>query len=347
MLVAAHKLLASWENASSQTSRGANDGIEFATEGYEELSDEEDLEEHSKHEEVTLATKSDEIIRTKKGKKVTCWTCGGNYFSNMCPEAQKNEAAKGKKKARGTINVTYTDDGELASITRSYKDALKLKLSQPNRKTSTDHIFHQAHGIINKEWLLLNSQSTVNIVCNKELLTNIQRADSTLEIFNNAGLSTTDMIGDLPGFKTVWYQPDGIANIRSLSDVQKDHMVTYDSAHGNCFMVERKDGSVRKFVQSKRVTARQIQDILGNPSLKTLLDIVDNNRLKNCPITRQDIMAAKEIFGPDTRCLQGKMARKDGKAVRMMITPIPPTILERYKEVTLVGDIMKVNESTL
>eukprot|EP00957_Ditylum_brightwellii_P160165 12193518-Ditylum_brightwellii.AAC.1 len=54
-------------------------------------------------------------------------------------------------------------------------------------------------------------------------------------------------------------------------------------------------------------------------------------------------MAAKDIFGPDTRCLQGKMVRKDEKAVKMMITPIPPTILERYKEATQVGDIMKVN----
>eukprot|EP00957_Ditylum_brightwellii_P056528 4285817-Ditylum_brightwellii.AAC.1 len=102
------------------------------------------------------------------------------------------------------------------------------------------------------KWLLLDSQSTVNIVCNKDLLVNIQKADHTLEIFSNAGLSTTDLIRDLPGFKTVWYQPDGTINILSLSNVQKNHRVTYDSAHGNCLVVERKDMSVRKIGQSER-----------------------------------------------------------------------------------------------
>eukprot|EP00957_Ditylum_brightwellii_P129019 9842515-Ditylum_brightwellii.AAC.2 len=101
----------------------------------------------------------------------------------MCPEAKKNETSKGKKKANGTANVTYTDDGKILSgddrwgederltgimfctsgVMRSYNDALKYKLSQPNLKTSTDHIFHQAHGMIIRKWLLLDSQSTVNI----------------------------------------------------------------------------------------------------------------------------------------------------------------------------------------
>eukprot|EP00957_Ditylum_brightwellii_P201765 15327139-Ditylum_brightwellii.AAC.1 len=103
-LVAAHKRLASWENVSSQSSRGSNNVIAFATEGYEEQSNEEESEEHSDCKEVTLATKGDEIVRTKKGKKVTCWNYGGNYFSNMCPKVKKKETSKGKKKANGTVN---------------------------------------------------------------------------------------------------------------------------------------------------------------------------------------------------------------------------------------------------
>eukprot|EP00957_Ditylum_brightwellii_P006711 509707-Ditylum_brightwellii.AAC.1 len=248
------------------------------------------------------------------------------------------EISKGNRKAKGTANVTFTDDGGItnsnddgwgedegmtgtilctAGITKSYKDALNHKPSQPNLTANTDHIFHQACSLINRKWLLLDSQSM---------------ADHALEIFSNAGLSTTDLIRDLPGFKTVWYQSDGTTNILSLSDMQKDHRVTYDSAHGNCFMVERKDGLVRKFVQSKRVTTRQLQGILGNPSLKTFIDIVDNNCLPNCPMSRQDVIAAEDIFGPNTRCLQGKTVQKDSKVVRMVVTSIPPTILERYKE---------------
>eukprot|EP00957_Ditylum_brightwellii_P104804 7988651-Ditylum_brightwellii.AAC.1 len=46
--------------------------------------------------------------------------------------------------------------------------------------------------------------------------------------------------------------------------------------------------------------ARQLQGILGNPSVKTLLDIVHCNLLPDCPITRDDVIAAEKIFGPDT-----------------------------------------------
>eukprot|EP00957_Ditylum_brightwellii_P029877 2260650-Ditylum_brightwellii.AAC.1 len=42
MLVAAHKLLASWENRTRPSSGNTNGGIAFATEGYEEMLDEEE-----------------------------------------------------------------------------------------------------------------------------------------------------------------------------------------------------------------------------------------------------------------------------------------------------------------
>eukprot|EP00957_Ditylum_brightwellii_P054569 4134709-Ditylum_brightwellii.AAC.1 len=91
----------------------------------------------------------------------------------------------------------------------------------------------------------------VNVFCNPKLLCNICKADRALDIYSNAGTSITDMIRDLPGFKTVWYQPDGIANILSLAGVQKDHHITFDSEQGS-FLAERKDGSLRKFVRSER-----------------------------------------------------------------------------------------------
>eukprot|EP00957_Ditylum_brightwellii_P195110 14866395-Ditylum_brightwellii.AAC.1 len=104
---------------------------------------------------------------------------------------------------------------------------------------NTDHILQQAGGIINKNWVLLDSQSTVKVLSNAKLLTNIRRAGKNLEIYSNGGSSTTDLIGKLAGFKAVWYQPDGIANILSLASVQEEHYVTYNSQHGNNFMVEK------------------------------------------------------------------------------------------------------------
>eukprot|EP00957_Ditylum_brightwellii_P190731 14520309-Ditylum_brightwellii.AAC.1 len=236
---------------------------------------------------------------------------------------------------------------------------------------NTDHILQQAGGIINQNWVLLDSQSIVNVFCNATLLTNVRKAGRSLEIYSNGGSSATDLIGDLAGFKTVWYQPDGIANILSLASVQKEHHVTYDSQHGNNFLVERKNGTVRKSKQSERglyylimddndyvlvstvannktkyspcdysraVAARNLHKTIGRPSLKPYLDIVDNNRLMNCPFTIDNIIVAEDIFGPEIGCLQGKTVRRDGGAVRNIFAMIPPSILDKYKNIILVGD---------
>jgi len=41
------------------------------------------------------------------------------------------------------------------------------------------------------------------------------------------------MVGDLPGYGTVWYHESGIANILSLANVMKNHTVEFNSESGN------------------------------------------------------------------------------------------------------------------
>ena len=61
------------------------------------------------------------------------------------------------------------------------------------------HICIQAKGSINQNWVLIDHQSTVRLICNPELLKNIRRTDQTMHIFCNVGLNTTDIVGDMPG----------------------------------------------------------------------------------------------------------------------------------------------------
>ena len=44
-----------------------------------------------------------------------------------------------------------------------------------------------------------------------------------MNIRYNAGLTRNNMVGKLDGYGTVWYNPKGIANILSLSQVEKKH----------------------------------------------------------------------------------------------------------------------------
>ena len=113
-------------------------------------------------------------------------------------------------------------------------------------------IFSQSKGYINKDWVLLDSQSTIDLFCNTSLLTNIRVVSDHLNIFCNAGSASTNMVGDLKGYGTVWFYASGIANILFLHRVAERFHVTYDSQESNCFIVWKHDGSTQRFIPGSR-----------------------------------------------------------------------------------------------
>ena len=68
-------------------------------------------------------------------------------------------------------------------------------------------------------WLLLNSQSTVDLIANQTMLVNIRkvRGKDAIRVHSNSRAKIVDMVDDLPGYKTVWYKPTVIENILSMS----------------------------------------------------------------------------------------------------------------------------------
>ena len=69
------------------------------------------------------------------------------------------------------------------------------------------------HSNIPESWILLDNQSTVDVFTNQRLLKNIRESKEPVNILSTAGTTKTNLIGDLPGYGTVWYLPGGIANI--------------------------------------------------------------------------------------------------------------------------------------
>jgi hypothetical protein len=99
-----------------------------------------------------------------------------------------------------------------------------------------------------------DNQSTVDVFCNRESALQRPSAEGSMKIHCNAGVATTDQVGDLDGYGTVWYHPNGIANILSLSRVREHgYRVTYDSDNGNRFTVHKSDGTAvqESFEQSE------------------------------------------------------------------------------------------------
>jgi hypothetical protein len=168
---------------------------------------------------------------------------------------------------------------------------------------------------IDPEWLLLDNQVNIDVFVNNDLLTNIRRADTTLMIHSTSGTSVTDLVGDFNGYGTVWYHPGGLANILSLSRVaQKAGMVVEYDQKTDKFMLTKPDGGVRTFYQTnslyvskltngvvmlntiaankskytnadymRATVARKPQVIMGRPSTKELLRLIDGKLLANCP----------------------------------------------------------------
>ena len=61
-------------------------------------------------------------------------------------------------------------------------------------------------------------------------------------IHTTVGVAQTNLIGDVPGYGTVWFHPGGIANILSLSKVTEQYTNAYDSSQGNIFIVHKPNG---------------------------------------------------------------------------------------------------------
>ena len=354
----------------------ANDGVAFAN-----------VENGEEDSSVALTTGGRRKPPDKS--KITCHKCGkrGHYASECnsddapeettpAPPATGNSttAASGapnsNRQSGATLLMAGVESGEFDH------PAMGFQFLQHDQA-----VLMKSDGIagVPPTWILLDNQSTVDVFQNASLLKNIRTSNTQMDIHCNAGVSTTQQIGDLPGYGTVWYNPNGIANILSLSRVrERGYRVTYDSDNGNRFLVHKDNGTARVFEQSARglfymdvknqgsevslvttvsdnsdsytqqdysraVLARKFQQIVGRPSTRTLLRIVDENLIPNCPVTREDILAAEHIFGPDVGSLKGKTVHRSSTPVTGSWTAVPAQLLSQYRDIVLAGDVMFVN----
>ena len=58
------------------------------------------------------------------------------------------------------------------------------------------------------------------------------------------------------------------------------------------------------------VLACRLQRVIRRPNTKQFIEIVENNFLPECPVSKRDIIEAENIFGPDLGSLKGKTVQK-------------------------------------
>ena len=347
----AHRRLVNWKAAFQTPVSAGTEGLSFGTNS---------SQQHSEKKPST-------------GKGPRCWNCQEyGHVKTDCPTGQNGntntqsnieEHESGKQMLANAYN-----EGEFSGGYEDMQFLVDCRTVSLNIGTAA----------IPNSWILLDNQSTVDVFANKKMLHNVRQVPGRLRIHTQAGVATTNWKGDLRGYGTVWLYEDGIANILALHNVCKKFKVTYDSSDANTFVVQKPCGNSRYFRRSahglfywdtktkaevtlvntvaenktkysnqdysQAVLARTIQRMIGRPSLKSYLRIIETRQLKNCPIHSEDVLAAEDIFGPDIGSLKGKTVRKGNSIVDTTLVPIPAMILEKYKSLVLAADIMKVNK---
>ena len=75
--------------------------------------------------------------------------------------------------------------------------------------------------------------------------------------------------------------------------------------------------------------------MIGAPTEREFQSLVRLNLLKDCPITKNDIINAHKIFGPDLANIRGTMVRRKPKHVNTELVDIPQALVDNQKTLHL------------
>ena len=273
------------------------------------------------------------------------------------------------------------DDEEEASHFQIGSKGFQFAQLEQDFEPTIAKLFKQAHNteLDLREIILLDSQSTMDLICNPDLVENSFKTNQTMNLRSNGGTMAVSRKARIPGYHAdVWFSKKAITNIVALKNLIKQYRVTYDS-DDLMFVVHREPAGKPNmqfrmhesglhyfdprdesfsFVNTvsenkKNFTKRQIQRAevaralyakLSYPSMKDYKWVIRSNQIKDCPVTVQDIDVATKIYGKDIAALKGKTTRRKPSPVARDFVKVPKELLKLHKEVFLTADIFFVNK---
>jgi hypothetical protein len=244
-------------------------------------------------------------------------------------------------------------------------------------------LFKQARSSIKidlKEVLLLDSQSTMDLLCNATLVSMTRKSISNMRLKSNGGTMVVTRKAMMEGYnKTVWISTRAITNIIALCNLIDQYRVTYDSddfmfvvhreseskpnmefklhqsglhyyhprkEHHLTFVntvSENKTGFTKRQIKCAEIT-RNLCNTLSYPSMKDFKWAIWSNQIKDYTVTIPYIDAATKIWGNNIAALKGKTTWSKTHPVARYYVKVPKELLKLHKEVFLTSDIFFVNK---
>jgi hypothetical protein len=234
-----------------------------------------------------------------------------------------------------------------------------------------------------RESILLDSQSTMDLLCNASSVSKTCKSTTSMRLESNGGTMVVTRKATMPGYnKDVWFSTRAITNIIALSNLIQKYRVTYDS-DDNIFVVHResqgkphmefrmhkcglhyddprnkknlafintvsenKDGFTKRQIKSAEL-ARTLYKPLRYPSMKDFKWVIQSNQIKDCPVTVQYIDVARKIWGKNITALKGKTTRSKSIPLARDYVKVPMELMKLHKDVFLTTYIFFVNKIPL
>jgi hypothetical protein len=123
------------------------------------------------------------------------------------------------------LDFSFNPSNNLANQSNNYFSSFCFAniMSNPFQNiTSSQQIILRDGGFVDPYWILLDTQSTVNLFNNRLLLSNIRKTKGPpLRCYCNGGYQDSTLIGTLDGYGDIWYNPNSLANILSMAHVSQ------------------------------------------------------------------------------------------------------------------------------